>query len=83
MKSRERQWLVAGALAAMLLAGCASEAYVGTYPETYHSGPDVYVYSGRPHHYYRHRYVGRPPEYYYGEQHGVYVVPEPAHRYRW
>ena len=71
MKNIERQWLVAGALATMLLAGCAGGAYVGTDDRDYH------------HRHWHHEYEGRPPGYYHGGGSEIIVTPEPARPYRY
>jgi len=73
MKNKQGQWVIGSALGMVLLAGCASEAYVGTDDGYYH------------HHrrWVQREYVGRPPEYYHGDGAEIYVAPAPARPYRW
>jgi hypothetical protein len=73
---KNKHLLLAGAFATVLLAGCASEAYVSA-DDGYHQ------HRHWRHREYRREYVGRPPEYYRGDGVDVYVAPPPAHRYRW
>jgi hypothetical protein len=72
MKNKQRQWVLGSAMGLMLLAGCASEAYVGSDDRHYHHRR-----------WEEHRYEGRPPGYYRGGGAEIYVAPDPARPYRY
>jgi hypothetical protein len=73
MKGIQKRWLIGGALATVLLAGCAHEGYAYREDRYHHRR-----WSDR-----EHRYEGRPPHYEEGHGVDVYVTPEPNTRGRW